>query len=46
MRGLIARRLLLLIPMIWLVATLTFVVVAAAPGSYADTVDHPGLTVE
>ena len=46
MRGLIARRLMLLIPMIWLVATLTFVVVAAAPGSYADTVDHPGLTVE
>jgi peptide/nickel transport system permease protein len=46
MRGLIARRLLLLIPMVWLVATLTFVVVAAAPGSYADTVDHPGLTVE
>ncbi len=46
MRGMIARRLLLLIPMIWLVATLTFVVVAAAPGSYADTVDHPGLTVE
>ena len=46
MKGLIARRLLLLIPMVWLVSTLTFVVVAAAPGSYADTVDHPGLTAQ
>ena len=46
MKSLIARRLLLLIPMVWLVATMTFVVVAAAPGSYADTVDHPGLTAE
>jgi peptide/nickel transport system permease protein len=46
MKSLIVRRLLLLIPMIWLVATLTFVVVAAAPGSYADTVDHPGLSTE
>jgi len=44
MKRLVIRRLLLLIPMIWLVATLTFVVVSAAPGSYADTVDHPGLT--
>ena len=46
MRSLITRRLLLLIPMVWLVATLTFIVVAAAPGSYADTVDHPGLTAD
>lgn len=46
MKKLIARRLLLLIPMVWLVATLTFVVVAAAPGSYADSIDHPGLTAE
>lgn len=46
MKALILRRLLLLIPMVWLVATLTFVVVAAAPGSYADTVDHPGLTAD
>jgi len=46
MKNLIARRLLLLIPMVWLVATMTFVVVAAAPGSYADSIDHPGLTVE
>jgi len=46
MRRLIARRLLLLIPMVWLLATLTFVVVSAAPGSYADTIDHPGLTAE
>jgi peptide/nickel transport system permease protein len=44
MRSLIARRLLWLIPMVWLVATLTFIVVSAAPGSYADTVDHPGLS--
>jgi peptide/nickel transport system permease protein len=46
MTRLIARRLLLLVPMVWLVATVTFVVVAAAPGSYADTVEHPGLTTE
>jgi len=46
MRRLIALRLLLLIPMVWLVATLTFIVVAAAPGSYADTVVHPGLTAD
>lgn len=46
MKVLIARRLLLLVPTVWLVATLAFAVVAAAPGSYADTVDHPGLTVE
>ena len=46
MKRLITRRLLLLIPMVWLVATLTFIVVAAAPGSYADTVDHPGLTAD
>jgi peptide/nickel transport system permease protein len=46
MKRLIARRLLLLVPMVWLVATLTFVVVVAAPGSYADTVDHPGLTAD
>jgi peptide/nickel transport system permease protein len=32
--------------MLWLVATLTFVIVAATPGSYADTLDHPGLTAE
>jgi peptide/nickel transport system permease protein len=46
MRGLITHRLLLLIPMVWAVATLTFLVVAAAPGDYADTVDHPGLKPE
>lgn len=46
MKSLVIRRLLLLIPMVWMVATLTFIVVAAAPGSYADTVDHPGLTAE
>ncbi|MGD8440781.1 MAG: hypothetical protein PVG53_09610, partial [Holophagae bacterium] len=46
MARLIIRRLLLLVPMVWLVVTLTFAVVVAAPGSYADTVDHPGLSAE
>jgi peptide/nickel transport system permease protein len=46
MRRLIVRRLALLVPMVWLVATLTFIVVAAAPGTYADVVDHPGLTTD
>jgi peptide/nickel transport system permease protein len=46
MSRLILHRLAWLLPMVWLVATLTFVVVAAAPGSYADTVDHPGLSAE
>jgi peptide/nickel transport system permease protein len=46
MTRLVAHRLVLLVPMVWLVATLTFAVVVAAPGSYADTVDHPGLTIE
>jgi len=46
MKRLIFRRLLVFLPMVWLVATLTFVVVAAAPGDYADTVDHPGLNAE
>jgi peptide/nickel transport system permease protein len=46
MKRLILNRLLLLIPMVWLVATITFIVIQATPGSYADTIDHPGLTVE
>jgi len=46
MKRLILRRLLVFLPMVWLVATLTFIVVAAAPGDYADTVDHPGLNAE
>ncbi len=46
MRRLVVRRLIILLPMVWLVATLTFLVVVAAPGSYADTIDHPGLTAE
>ena len=40
----IARRLATLIPLVWLVATLTFVVVQAAPGSYADAIDNPRLS--
>jgi peptide/nickel transport system permease protein len=34
--GLILRRLLVAVPLIWLGATLTFVVVQAAPGSFAE----------
>ena len=41
-----ARRLLMLVPLVWLVVTLTFVVVQAAPGSYADTIDNPRLSPE
>lgn len=46
MTRIILRRLLLLVPMVWLVATVTFIVVAAAPGSYADAIVHPGLGAE
>ena len=42
----VVRRLLTLIPLVWLVVTLTFAVVQLAPGSYADTIDHPGLSAE
>lgn len=42
----IVRRLLTLIPLVWLVLTLTFIVVQLAPGSYADTIDHPGLSAD
>jgi peptide/nickel transport system permease protein len=34
------------VPLAWLVVTLTFVVVQAAPGSYADTIDNPRLSPE
>jgi peptide/nickel transport system permease protein len=40
------RRLVTLAPLAWLVVTLTFLVVQLAPGSYADTLDHPRLTPE
>lgn len=40
---LVLRRLLLAVPLLLLVATLTFLVVHAAPGSYADTIDQPGM---
>lgn len=46
MSRIVLRRLLTLVPLVWLVMTATFVVVHAAPGSYADTLDHPRLTVE
>jgi peptide/nickel transport system permease protein len=42
----VLRRLAALVPLVWLVATLTFVVVQAAPGSYADTIDNPRLSAE
>jgi len=41
MKRMVVRRLIALVPLVWLVATLTFVVVQAAPGSYADTIDNP-----
>jgi peptide/nickel transport system permease protein len=45
-KQIVLRRLLALVPMVWLVVTLTFVVVQAAPGSYADTIDNPRLSPE
>lgn len=46
MRRKVIRRLITIVPLVWLVATLTFLVVHAAPGTYADTIDHPRLTAE
>ncbi len=46
MRRILVRRLLTLLPLAWLVVTATFVVVHAAPGTYADTIDNPRLTPE
>jgi len=46
MKTIVLRRLIALVPMVWLVVTLTFVVVQAAPGSYADTIDNPRLSPE
>ncbi|MCK5376313.1 MAG: ABC transporter permease [Acidobacteria bacterium] len=46
MRGMVLRRLATLVPLVLLVVTLTFVVVQAAPGSYADTIDNPRLSPE
>jgi peptide/nickel transport system permease protein len=45
-KKIVLRRLVMLVPLVWLVVTVTFVVVQLAPGSYADTIDHPGLTAE
>jgi len=44
MKRMVLRRLLALVPLVWLVATLTFVIVQAAPGSYADMIDNPRLS--
>jgi len=46
MTGMILRRLAMLVPLVLLVVTLTFVVAQAAPGSYADTIDNPRLSPE
>ena len=46
MRRIVLRRLAALVPLVWLVVTLTFIVVQAAPGSYADTIDNPRLSPE
>jgi len=46
MTRIVVRRLVTLVPLVWLVVTLTFVVVQLAPGSYADTLEHPRLTPE
>jgi len=41
---LVGRRLATAVPLLWLVATITFAVVHAAPGTYADAIDRPELT--
>ena len=46
MKGMILRRLATLVPLVLLVVTLTFIVVQAAPGSYADAIDNPRLSPE
>jgi peptide/nickel transport system permease protein len=46
MRRIVLRRLAALVPLVWMVVTLTFIVVQAAPGSYADTIDNPRLSPE
>ncbi len=40
----VLRRCLALIPLVWLIVTLTFVAVHAVPGSFAETLDNPRLT--
>ncbi|NOZ77801.1 MAG: ABC transporter permease [Acidobacteria bacterium] len=44
MARLILRRILLAIPLLWLVVTLTFVAVHAVPGTVADLIDNPQLS--
>ena len=44
--GLVLRRLVGLLPLVWLVATLTFAIVQLTPGSYADALDNPRLGPE
>jgi peptide/nickel transport system permease protein len=44
LRRIALRRLAAIPLLLWLVATMTYVVVQAVPGSYADTIDHPRMT--
>lgn len=44
--GAAIRRIVALGFLVWLVVSLTFVVVQLAPGSYADAIDHPRMTPE
>lgn len=46
MLRMVIRRLATVVPLVLLVATLTFIVVQAAPGSYADAIDNPRLSPE
>lgn len=46
MTRLVLRRILTAIPLLWLVVTLTFVVVHAVPGSVTDLVENPRLNPE
>jgi peptide/nickel transport system permease protein len=42
----VIRRLLVTVPIVWIVLTATFIVLQTVPGSYADVVESPRLTPE
>jgi peptide/nickel transport system permease protein len=42
----VIRRLLVMVPIVWIVLTATFIVLQTVPGSYADVVENPRLTPE
>ena len=46
MKRMVVRRLLVMVPIVWIVLTATFIVLQAVPGSYADVVENPRLTPE